>query len=68
MKELGDKKKNRKKRQRKSKNAAGSYFIWKKRTSPMIKYMMNPCAILSNRSSIVVSILSIIIFPCSKNI
>ena len=38
MKELGDKKKNRKKRQRKSKNAAGSYFIWKKRTSRMISW------------------------------
>ena len=32
-----------------------------KRISPTIKYMMNPCAVKS-------SILSIIIFPCSKNI
>jgi len=35
MKELGNKKKNRQKRSRKSKNAASSYFIWKKRTSRM---------------------------------
>jgi hypothetical protein len=33
MKEFGNKKKNKKKRQRKCKNAHGSFFVWKKNTT-----------------------------------
>ena len=33
MKELGNNKKNKKKRQRKCKNAHGSFFVWNKNTS-----------------------------------
>jgi hypothetical protein len=33
MKELGNNKKNKKKLQRKCKNAHGSFFVWNKKTS-----------------------------------
>ena len=33
MKELGNKKKNKKKRQRKCKNEHGSFFVWKRNTT-----------------------------------